>query len=129
MAYASLLTGLSVSRAEGSLTRGRGGHGLRIVDRVPQRLLAQDVLACVERRDGDLGCVSPGVQMSMTSMSGRSTSSSQPGTEDCHPRVAAARPAAAASRPQSATMSGNSGRSKTRPAVRQAWEWAAPMKA
>ena len=37
---------------------------------------------------------------------------------------AAARPAAAASRPQSATMSGDSGRSKTRPAVRQAWEWA-----
>ena len=75
-------------------------------------------------------CVSPGVQMSMTSMSGRSTSSLPVGRrEDCHPRVAAARLAASASRPQSATMRGDSGRSKTRPAVRHAWEWAAPMKA
>ena len=36
---------------------------------------------------------------------------------------------AAASRPQSTAMSGRSGRSKKRCAVRQAWEWAAPMKA
>ena len=73
--------------------------------------------------------VLPGVQMSMTSMSSRVSRARQSVSTDAHPKRRATSPAAAASRPQIAVRRGVSGRSKKAGAVRQAWEWAAPMKA
>ena len=74
-------------------------------------------------------CVLPGVQMSMTSMSSRVSRARQSVSTDSQPNRRATSPAAASLRPQIARMRGCSGRSKNAGAVRQAWEWAAPMKA
>ena len=74
-------------------------------------------------------CVSPGEQTSTSCTSSRPSSARQSVSTDRHPSFSAAALAFVASRPQSTARSGCSGRSKNRPAVRQAWEWAAPMKA
>lgn len=73
-------------------------------------------------------CVSPGVQTSTRSTSSRVSSAFQSVSTDRHPSLSAAAPAFAASRPHSTARSGATGRSKNRPAVRHAWECAAPMK-
>jgi hypothetical protein len=73
--------------------------------------------------------VSPGVQTSTSPTSSRLSSCFQSVSTDRQPSLRAAASTAAASRPHSTAMSGRSGRSKKRCAVRQAWEWAAPMKA
>ena len=74
-------------------------------------------------------CVSPGVQTSTSATSSRASSCFQSVSTDRQPSFWAAAATAVASRPQSTARSGRSGRSKNRLAVRQAWEWAAPMKA
>ena len=74
-------------------------------------------------------CVSPGVQTSISPTSSRLSNAFQSVSTDRQPSFSAAAAAAAASRPHSTARSGVSGSSKNRPAVRQAWEWAAPMKA
>ncbi len=73
--------------------------------------------------------LSPGVQMSTRATSSRWSSCFQSVSVDSHPSWAAAAPTLSALRPHSAVISGRNGRSKVRPAVRQATEWAAPMKA
>jgi hypothetical protein len=73
--------------------------------------------------------VSPGEQTSTSATSSRVSRARQSVSTDRHPSFSAAAPAFAASRPQSTVRSGWSGRSKNRPAVRHAWECAAPMKA
>src|SRR6478752_4237025 len=73
--------------------------------------------------------VSPGVQMSMTSMSSRATTSRQSVALSAQPRRAAASAARAASRPTTTAISGWTGRAKKWGAVRQACEWALPMNA
>ncbi len=73
--------------------------------------------------------VSPGVQMSIRSMSGRLITACQSVSTDCQPNRAATSPAAFALRPQMAASSGVMGRSKKLGALRQACEWAAPMNA
>jgi hypothetical protein len=74
-------------------------------------------------------CVSPGVQMSTSATSARSITRRQSVSVLRQPMRSAAAAVAVALRPHSAARSGRSGRSKNRPAVRQACEWAAPMKA
>jgi hypothetical protein len=74
-------------------------------------------------------CVSPGVQMSTSCTSSRVSRFFQSVSTERQPSFAAAARAAVSSRPQSTAISGSSGRSKNRPAVRQACECAAPMKA
>jgi hypothetical protein len=71
----------------------------------------------------------PGVQTSTSSTSSRSTSRFQSVSQAAQPSRRAAATTAARSRPQMATMRGANGRSKKWPTVRQAWEWALPMKA
>ena len=75
--------------------------------------------------------VSPGVQMSTRSMSSRSTSAAPVGLGlgPAEPVAAAAAVALGVAAADDRHASGRSGRSKKRGAVRQAWEWAAPMKA
>ena len=75
--------------------------------------------------------VSPGVQMSTRSMSSRSTSARQSVSVDAQPSRSGrgARRAVGVPAGQHGQLPGRSGRSKKRGAVRQAWEWAAPMKA
>ena len=74
-------------------------------------------------------CVSPGEQTSTSPTSSRVSSARQSVSTDRHPSFSAAAAALSLSRPHRTARSGCSGRSKNRPAVRQAWEWAAPMKA
>src|SRR5690625_3780277 len=74
-------------------------------------------------------CVSPGVQMSTTSTSSRSSTRRQSVSTDSQPSCSAAAEARSALRPTSAAMCGLRGRSKNRCALRDAWEWARPMKA
>ena len=74
-------------------------------------------------------CMSPGVQMSIRSMSGRSTSRRQSVSAELQPYCWAAARTATPLRPATAVSSGLSGRSKNLGAVLQACEWAAPMKA
>jgi len=71
----------------------------------------------------------PGVQTSTRSTSSRSISRFQSVSQAGQPSRPAAAATAAASRPQMAAIRGVSGRSKTWPTVRQAWEWARPMNA
>ena len=71
----------------------------------------------------------PGVQMSTSCTSSRLITSSQSVSTESQPSLAAAAAAAARFRPHRTDMRTSSGRSKTRPTLRQAWEWAAPMKA
>ena len=71
----------------------------------------------------------PGVQMSTSRTSSRATSAFQSVSTDSQPSLRAAASAASRLRPHRTVIRTSSGRSKTRPAVRQAWEWAAPMKA
>ena len=74
-------------------------------------------------------CVSPGVQTSTSWTSSRPRSAFQSVSVCRQPMRWAAAAVVSALRPQSTAMSGCSGRSKNRPAVRHACEWAAPMKA
>ena len=74
-------------------------------------------------------CVSPGVQMSTRSTSSRSTSARQSVSVLAQPKRRAASVTRPRSLPASAVSSGTRGRSKKRGAVRQACEWAAPIKA
>src|SRR5690625_3758719 len=74
-------------------------------------------------------CVSPGVQMSTTSTSSRSMTRRQSVSTASRPSWRAAAVARSSLRPESTAMCGSSGRSKNRWALRQAWEWARPMKA
>jgi hypothetical protein len=73
--------------------------------------------------------LSPGVQMSIMSMSSRSTRRRQSVSVEAKPSRSAAALTASGLRPATAVSSGVSGRSKNRCALRQAWAWAAPMKA
>src|SRR3954453_3916660 len=74
-------------------------------------------------------CVSPGVHTSTRSTSSRAPSALQSVSTEAQPSRSAAAPAASALRPPRAAMSTWYGRSKKRPAVRHAWECAAPMNA
>jgi hypothetical protein len=71
----------------------------------------------------------PGVQTSTRSTSSRSTSRFQSVSQAAQPSRSAAAATRARSRPQMAARRGVNGRSKKRPTVRQAWEWARPMNA
>jgi hypothetical protein len=71
----------------------------------------------------------PGVHTSTSWTSSRATSFSQSVSVDRQPSFAAAAATRSGSRPQTAARSTSSGSSKNRLADRQAWEWAAPMKA
>ena len=73
--------------------------------------------------------VSPGVQMSTRSTSGRATSARQSVSTCCQSNRRAISPAAAPSRPPMATRSGTRGGSKKDRALRQPCEWATPMNA
>jgi hypothetical protein len=73
--------------------------------------------------------LSPGVQMSMRSMSSRATSSRQSVTDSSQPSRPAAAATAAGSRPATATIRALRGRSNTRFTVLHAWECAVPMNA
>ena len=73
-------------------------------------------------------CVSPGVQMSTRSMSGRSIRRLQPVSAESQPSSSAAFRTASVSRPAMAVICGARGSRKKCGAVRQACEWAAPMK-
>ena len=73
--------------------------------------------------------VLPGVQMSTRSTSSRSTTARQSVADSAQPNCSAACAARPASRPTTTCITGRSGRSKKRWALRHACEWAAPMKA
>ena len=73
--------------------------------------------------------VSPGVQMSTRSTSSRSITARHDVSVPSQPSRAAAASTFTGSRPASTASRGVIGRSKKRCALRQAWEWAAPMKA
>ena len=109
---------------------GGGGHRLRLGDRVGQRLLAQHVLArgrarrSRSRRACPPACRCRSGRCPGARRAGASRSRSRPSRVARPPRRSARRPGRR--RP---AWSGVSGRSKKCGAVRQAWEWAAPMKA
>ncbi len=72
----------------------------------------------------------PGVQTSTRSMSSRSTSARHDVSVLDHPSCdAALRDLLGVDVPRAPSSAAAAGRSKKRGAVRQAWEWAAPMKA
>jgi hypothetical protein len=73
--------------------------------------------------------LSPGVQTSISWMSSRPSSLRQSVSVSFQPSLVAAAATASGLRPQSTFISGFSGRSKKRGALRQACEWAAPMNA
>lgn len=105
------------------------GHGLRLGDRVGERLLAQHVFAGLQGGDGDLRMAVAGVQMSTSWTSSRAIRARQSVSAAAQPCRSAAAVTAVRSRPQIAARAGLIGRSKTCPAVRHPWEWAAPMNA
>ena len=73
--------------------------------------------------------LSPGVQTSINCTSSRVSSLRQSVSVSLQPSLLAAASTASAFRPHSTVIAGCSGRSKNRGALRQACEWAAPMKA
>ncbi len=111
-------------------TVGGGGHRLRLGDRVGERLLAEHVLAGLERGDGDLRVgVAGRADVDQVDVVAGDQTGVQSVSVVSQPSRAAASATRPGSRPQRARMRGDSGRSKKRGAVRQACEWAAPMKA
>jgi len=71
----------------------------------------------------------PGVQTSTRSTSSRWTSRFQSVSHAGQPSRAAAAATRSGSRPQMAAIRGRRGSSKKLATLRQAWEWARPMKA
>ena len=118
-------------RAYAVLRSPLGGrdHRLGLGDGVGQRLLAEHVLARLERGDRDLGVRVPRRADVDEVDVRRSTRRRQSVSVSSQPSRPAASAVRSASRPHTTCMVGLSGRSKKCGAVRQAWEWAAPMKA